>query len=96
MIKVLPVPKFNYCDVRKGFNLVPLVSDLLEEMSQYGNAIQVCPITPGFYSMKEFPVDRSPFVAFFPSGLYVMKVQFSDENRKRIDIGKIEIKVAKL
>jgi Protein of unknown function (DUF1091) len=89
------VPRFNYCDARKGLNLIPLVSDLLKDMMQYGNAIALCPIMPGFYYLRDFPVDRSPFVAFFPSGMYFMHIQIHDESQKRVEVGKFEIKVVK-
>jgi hypothetical protein len=82
--KVLQIPKLNYCVLRRTASIVPLVSVMLDEMLQYGNIGKVCPINPGIYFLKNYPVAQAPVVAFFPKGLYAVSVQLLDENKKAV------------
>jgi hypothetical protein len=90
-IKMLQIPKFNYCNIRRSGSTVPLISKLFNELLKYGNIVAPCPIKPGNYFIKNFPVQTSGLLSFFPAGLYTSAIQLLDENAKSKTIIKIEL-----
>jgi hypothetical protein len=83
-IKMLQIPKLNYCVLRRTASIVPLISVMIDEMLKFGNLGKSCPINPGIYYLKNFPVEQVPVVAFFPKGLYAVSQQILDENKKAV------------
>jgi Protein of unknown function (DUF1091) len=82
--------------MRNGLTNWPIISQLIQELQNAGNAVPKCPIRPGNYFVENFPVERSPLLNFFPTGKYLLNMKFSDENRKPLDILKLEIVIEKL
>jgi hypothetical protein len=87
---MIQIPKFNYCDMRRSGNTVPLISKLFEELLEYGNIAAPCPIKPGLYFIKNYPVQQTTMLSFFPAGTYTSAIQLLDENDKLKVIIKIE------
>jgi Protein of unknown function (DUF1091) len=93
---ILPVPKFNYCDMRSGLSSFPVVSQLFLELSKHGNAIPKCPIKPGHYFMEAYAIEKATITRFIPSGGYYVHHQVFDENRKPFEFLNFELNVVKL
>lgn len=82
-LKILHVPKLNYCDLRRKTGTIPILTDLLKVWEHYGNIVFVCPAEPAMYYIKDFPIDSMPIGALIPIGQYSMAVDIIDENNRK-------------
>jgi Protein of unknown function (DUF1091) len=94
--KVLQIPKINYCDAqRKGF-IIPVLSDILKVLADYGNIVAHCPVKPGSYVLEEFPINYLPIATIIPLGNYGIVFQLIDENKaKPLNLWKLELYLSK-
>jgi hypothetical protein len=88
--KLIDVPKLNYCQMRRAGSLIPMLSKMIDEVMEYGNLAQQCPLKPATYYLKDYPVERSVMASFFPIGSYFGTLKVYDENRKSILVWNIE------
>jgi Protein of unknown function (DUF1091) len=81
----MPLPKLNYCDIIRTSKQVPIVSGIMEQLSNFGNTSLTCPIRKGPYYLHNFFVDDSnlPVVSLFAANSRMMaQLVFQDENGK--------------
>jgi hypothetical protein len=76
--------------MRRSGSTVPLISKLFEELLKYGNIAAPCPIKPGLYFIKNYAVQRTAMLSFFPAGVYTSVIRLLDENDKPKVIVKFE------
>jgi Protein of unknown function (DUF1091) len=89
-IRILSVPKFNYCDMRSGLSQLPIISQIFQQMVDYGNAVPKCPIKPGHYFMHGLALEQSAMNNFFPEEVYYGCFQVFEENKKPLQLLKFE------
>jgi Protein of unknown function (DUF1091) len=80
MKKIFQVPKFNYCNMRRQGAAIPVMTDLFKAIEQYGNMVFKCPAVPGFYTLKDVQVIKLPIMNLFPTGVFVLNTDVTDDN----------------
>jgi hypothetical protein len=84
--KVIGLPKFNYCDLRRGmFGILSVYKEFLETYYKYGNLSAMCPFKKGYYYMQNVLLDDSQLPTFIltaGSGTYVVQSIVTDESVK--------------
>jgi Protein of unknown function (DUF1091) len=79
-MRILQIPKFNYCDFRRSGDNVPLLSDLFRFVENYGNLLFKCPVEPGFFYIRDLPMGLLPKWSLFPRGKFQIILSLKDEN----------------
>jgi hypothetical protein len=54
---MFPLPKVNYCQVKDYADQMPIIGPIMEELKQFGNIIQNCPLKKGHYYLRDAYLD---------------------------------------
>jgi Protein of unknown function (DUF1091) len=81
--KMFDIPKMNFCAWQRSGAAVPIISELLKVAAMYSNMVVRCPIKPGKYWAKDYPVRTLPIAPILPNGNYVITYHMMDENQKK-------------
>jgi hypothetical protein len=73
----------NYCNLRRGGQMVPVLSDLIKDMEKHGNLTAFCPMKAGVYVLDNMLVEDLAMGNFFPTGDFHLVYQFIDDNGKK-------------
>jgi hypothetical protein len=94
---VMPVPPFNYCDMTRGHNSIPVLGNIMRSVFKSDELPMKCPYRNGFYSMQNISLDISqlPKLAMLKKTTRVLcQLVFKDENGKKpVTIYKYQIYV---
>jgi Protein of unknown function (DUF1091) len=91
-VKVLDIPKINYCDIRRSGQFFPIVSDLLTALQRRGNMTSLCPVSPGLLYLENIKISQQAMAKLFSFGRFKLVNKIFDENnRKQKTICTIEI-----
>jgi len=94
--KILQIPKISFCELRRKGFVVPVLSDILKIVADFGNLVFYCPAKPGFYFLKDFPINYLPIATIIPSGNYRLDFQLINENKaKPLNLWKLELYLTK-
>jgi hypothetical protein len=83
----MPIPKFNYCDVSRQLQVLPIVNSALGQISKYRDSQMGCPIRAMRHRMTNFSIDEKDFSIFSmmtskDDQNYLLDIKVTDENRK--------------
>jgi Protein of unknown function (DUF1091) len=81
--KMIQIPKFNYCDLRRTSGKIPILSEFLISLEAFGNIAFNCPALPGVYYVKAFPMSAITFAQFVPVAHYNMIIEIFDDNDRK-------------
>jgi hypothetical protein len=85
--KIIPLPIFNYCDVRRGmFGVLSTYKDFVENFYKFGNLTMLqCPLKKGYYYMKNILIDDSllpSYIMRLGIGSYMIQSIILDESSR--------------
>jgi Protein of unknown function (DUF1091) len=85
-LRVVPVPKLNYCTLIRGTKDVPFLSVVLNSITSFLTMSLACPIKPGRYRLENYYIDESKLLLLpvFGNARYMMQAVFTDENGKNV------------
>jgi Protein of unknown function (DUF1091) len=89
--KLLVLPKINFCEFLTSVSVIPILSSFFADSANFSNLARKCPFKPGFYYINQFPTDSPTEDMFLSRGVYYSSVQIFDENKKKINVLKVEI-----
>jgi Protein of unknown function (DUF1091) len=90
-LKILQIPKLNYCDFRRSGDVVPVLSDLSQFAGSFGNLIFKCPAQPGNFYIKDLPLNLLPIWTLVPKGNFQFVVSFTDENNVKKPVNFLKV-----
>jgi hypothetical protein len=86
---ILPFPKLNFCEMFQFSNddlRLAFVSNIIREMSRFGNISATCPVKKGDAYLKSFFIEDkliSKVLIFTDSAQYMAQLVLTDENKRK-------------